>query len=771
MLTRLSSPYFTSFKSKVNVLLLKNSNLMRLDCLNPIVALNKLIPINLPNPENQKLTQNDVLNEWLKTYKYSKINQFEISIGVRDSLTGLFRIIQKQNKTIFIPNGIYPVYKQIAYSTNVNFIEYKLDQFQLLFNITSITILITFNHLHKWETTHNFNMIYNWLISNAKNFLIIDCVYAYTDEFTKLFEKLLSTNQVVILHSLSKSHLSPLHFGVNITQNTNLINKLDQYIEKPTREQLNKSFNRLSLIPDLPLIQTKLFTDRWNEIQKELKNKNINLNVSNKLINYMTNLNSSFDDLFAKNILSVDESVFSENENTKEKTIVSCLYNILDNNIPKVPIKMYYVTVLANFAKAYDKYARIYDKKHILESTFSDKFYLVPFGELEIGINKATKLLEKLKINNNQLLIIETNILEQLNKTSELTSKGYYINKSHITVHKLHIFENNVLIDITVEDAYVKSMLLNNIKLYNYNELQPRTISILPIAKGCQAKCPFCFSHSSISDDQPNKKQDFVKIENILKVAKKRGAERAVITGGGEPFMLNESVLLHTINMCSQYYKTVVIITNGFSIGKISENDRLEKLLQLQKVGLTVLAVSRHGYDSSINKKIMYLDTQSDKIAETISNNKSKFNTLKFRFVCVLQKGGVEDIKTLKKYLDMATLHNVKEICFKELYVATSYESVYYNKNNNIWSQEHQISLNLVLNFVIDNGGIKFHELPWGSPIYEFVWNNKKINIAIYTEPSVYWERSNKLCRSWNYMSDGTVYASLEDKSSLITLE
>ena len=298
------------------------------------------------------------MNEWLKTYKYSKTNQFGISMGVRDSLTGLFRIIQKQKKTILIPNGIYPTYKQIAYLTNINFIEYKLDQFQLLFNSVGI-ILITFNHLYKWETTTNFNMIYNWLISNIKNFLIIDCVYAYTDDFIELFEKLLSTKQVVVLHSLSKSHLLPLHFGVNITTTFNLINKLDQYIEKPTYEQLTTSFNRLSLIPDLPLIQTKLFTNRWNEIQKELKNRNIDLKVSNKPINYMTSLNSSFDDLLAKNILSVDESVFSENENTKEKTIVACLYNILDNNIPKVPIKMYYVTILSNFAKAYDKYSRI----------------------------------------------------------------------------------------------------------------------------------------------------------------------------------------------------------------------------------------------------------------------------------------------------------------------------------------------------------------------------------------------------------------------------
>ena len=38
----------------------------------------------------------------------------------------------------------------------------------------------------------------------------------------------------------------------------------------------------------------------------------------------------------------------------------------------------YYVTVLSNFARGYDKYGRVYDKQQIPESTFPDRFFLLP---------------------------------------------------------------------------------------------------------------------------------------------------------------------------------------------------------------------------------------------------------------------------------------------------------------------------------------------------------------------------------------------------------
>jgi hypothetical protein len=43
------------------------------------------------------------------------------------------------------------------------------------------------------------------------------------------------------------------------------------------------------------------------------------------------------------------------------------------------------------------------------------------------------------------------------------------------------------------------------------------------------------------------------------------------------------------------------------------------------------------------------------------------------------------------------------------------------------------------------------------------------MRVAAYTEPSLFWERSRGLARSWNVMSDGTCLASLEDRGTDVT--
>lgn len=118
--------------------------------------------------------------------------------------------------------------------------------------------------------------------------------------------------------------------------------------------------------------------------------------------------------------------------------------------------------------------------------------------------------------------------------------------------------------------------------------------------------------------------------------------------------------------------------------------------------------------------------------------------------------------------MDWVVESGVEEICFKELYVASSQESIYYNNETNIWSRNNQISLNLIIEFMQQYNGKIIERLPWGSPIYHLHWKNCKLTVVAYTEPSIYWERSNGICRSWNIMADGQCYASLEDRNSLI---
>jgi len=64
----------------------------------------------------------------------------------------------------------------------------------------------------------------------------------------------------------------------------------------------------------------------------------------------------------------------------------------------------YYVTVLSNLVRGLDKYSLRYSKSAIQESSFKNEFYLVDKSELEIGINKASQLLEKLNYDGNCFL-------------------------------------------------------------------------------------------------------------------------------------------------------------------------------------------------------------------------------------------------------------------------------------------------------------------------------------------------------------------------------
>ena len=766
-LTRYKDPKFLQWKARTVIELNHNPNLRRLDCMNPNVAFRCLDCMN-PNvafshdpilSRTHDVSMADLMHEWRSFTTYSKNHILVPSVGVRDSLLSIFENIG-QTRRVSIPRNIYPVYQQIIQMCGTNYQEYStfptFDVDQLVINADrdDDVILITKNYQ---MSKQDVDKLTTWVKESRNRLIVVDAVYTY-DYSDTFLDDLVQTDQVIVCHSLSKSHLLPLHFGTNLVPEryTNLLKTVDQ----PDQLVINRAFYVLTTYPDIPRMQQERFTERWRSLGSIIKK--IDPRWRAPQTGYFSSVPVSFEKLIDKyQVLGISSQVFYSDANS---SVITCLHDIRKLNI--VEKTMYHVTVLSNFARAYDKYSRTYDKKLLPESTYPDQFFVLHKSELNIGIKKAQKLWDKLKIPNDRLLILETKISDEL-RSNKRTGLGQYVCSSHIEVFALEVDGQK----ITPEDAYAMSLKLSNDTVHKYEDLVPRSVSVLPVAKGCQAKCPFCFSHSSISDDQRQKPLSDETIEHVLREAKKRGANRAVITGGGEPTLLPHPRMIKMIEQCAKYYGKVVMITNGYNLGHMDESNRLATLLEYQNSGLSVLSISRHGVDSDNNAKIMNLDTKSDLIANTLTNYSDQFSRLKMRWVCVLQKGGVHDEDTLKKYLDWVRSTGIREICFKELYVSTSQESVYHDNRSNIWSLQNQIPLKLVLNFVKENGGEKIGELPWGSPIYRITWKDHILDIAIYTEPSVYWERKNKLCRSWNLLADGTCYASLEDRDSAIALK
>jgi molybdenum cofactor biosynthesis enzyme MoaA len=436
---------------------------------------------------------------------------------------------------------------------------------------------------------------------------------------------------------------------------------------------------------------------------------------------------------------------------------------------------LFHVTVLSNFARGFDKYSRSYCKERIQESTFPDRFFLLRRDELGIGVKKATRLLRKLGLDGNRLIVLETDVDSSFLRSNTANGLGRFIPSNRITLNRLHELEHGDdtathLRPLAVEDAMAASLRLLNPEMLPFADIRPRAISFLPVALACQAKCPFCFSKASVSSDQAVAKPDWEKISAWLNRAAARGAERAVITGGGEPTLLPEQSLQRLVSSCASGFDKVVLITNGHTLATAKAN-QISKLAMLYEAGLRVLAVSRHHFDSKRNQQLMLLDTPVETLIKAWRANQSRWPLLRMRLISVLQQGGVEDDATLESYVSWAMAQGVEEICFKELYVSTSAESVYHDRAANDWSRRHQVPLSLVTRFAERKGFVVESSLPWGAPVYRGRWLGQPLRIAAYTEPSLLWERTQGIARSWNVMADGRCHVSLEDRASEIRLE
>lgn len=421
-----------------------------------------------------------------------------------------------------------------------------------------------------------------------------------------------------------------------------------------------------------------------------------------------------------------------------------------------------HVTVLSNFARAYDKYRGAYDKTHIPESTFPGKFFVLRPDEIKVGIAKASRLLEKTALAGDHLIILEAALPSDALHPNTRTGKGRFLAADALPVQRVHIIEGQAKREISIEEAYAASLAVLNPTLPSYEALTPRTVSVLPIAFACQAACRFCFSESSASLEQLPHTLDLARVDEVCRRAAKAGARRFVLTGGGEPGLVKHQDLLAFIRLGRSHFEKVVLITNGVHLAKLDDKALSTRLRDYGEAGLGILSISRHFHEAAGDSDIMGLDTRTERVlAQALAHP-----AIRMRLVCVLQKGGIEDNLSVANYLDWASGHGVQEMCFKELYVSTTLESVYSEAVGNIWSRENQVSLSLIVRFCEGQGFTKTESLPWGAPIYEGLWHGRPMRIAAYTEPSLYWEKSNGVLRSWNIMADGSCLASLEDPKS-----
>lgn len=271
------------------------------------------------------------------------------------------------------------------------------------------------------------------------------------------------------------------------------------------------------------------------------------------------------------------------------------------------------------------------------------------------------------------------------------------------------------------------------------------TCSVLPVRFACDLRCRFCFSKSSISalrrDTVDWRRVD---LDGYYAFARERGATRLVITGGGEPLLRPDDVL-YLVERGRRHFAEIACFTNG---------TRLTPALagRLADAGLSYLCWSRHHPDDARNRALM------GEGAPALEAFLAAAAGLRIRATCVMAAGFVDGREAAWAYLRALAQHGVREFTFKHTY--TAYESsVFAGSNEDEWARRHRVAED-----PFDGEGEVVGALPWGPRIRRL----GELQVCWYHEPTPDWEKEHRLCRSSNLLSDGRIYASLEDASSLL---
>jgi cyclic pyranopterin phosphate synthase len=269
--------------------------------------------------------------------------------------------------------------------------------------------------------------------------------------------------------------------------------------------------------------------------------------------------------------------------------------------------------------------------------------------------------------------------------------------------------------------------------------------SVLPVRAACQCECSFCFSRSSISA-APHRAQDLraLDLEAHFAWARARGATRLVVTGGGEP-LLAPDVTCELVARGARYFTEVACFTNGA---------RLTAALaaRLASAGLSYLCYSRHHDDDARCRALM------GPAAPSLAEFFAAAGALPVRATCVMARGYVETADDAARYVAALRAWGVREFTFKHTYVAYP-ASLFRGSRADRWARAHAVDRD-----PFPDQGEAVRALPWGPTVRRI----GDLQVCHYYEPTPAWELAHRLCRSSNLLSDGSVYASLEDRSSLL---
>jgi hypothetical protein len=196
------------------------------------------------------------------------------SEGVRHSLQVIFALLAKGGAAAAIPTDVYPVYWKLAAAADLRVVGFEtFPQFDLckIFGVAEEAgahhVLLPQPlklHGRSW-TDREVTIAEDWLRSGIQRRIILDGVYGFGAPLDSVTKRLLETDQVVLLDSLSKGWLHERIFGVAV------IPERDAFIFAEPFRNLPTSSSKLSVACEL----IERFSDIPCRISREIDTQRV----------------------------------------------------------------------------------------------------------------------------------------------------------------------------------------------------------------------------------------------------------------------------------------------------------------------------------------------------------------------------------------------------------------------------------------------------------------------------------------------------------------
>jgi len=324
-------------------------------------------------------TADEVALNLQKVFEIPMGLNFYLGRGVRALLKQALEKLRDQGYQAVLPDDVYPAYEMIAQDAGMAL--RKFSTIPSLFipkTLTKKEVLVITSPLSpqgRELSAQEISLLEIWLNQDVHRRLILDTVYTFDRRFDLATLALLKNPQTIAIHSFAKAFLVPGHLGFSVG-NSKTLDELGLVGEPSLNFELaSRALWIANQNPSLPAELQATFQGRWAVLASQLE----------KLVpGWKPPANGYFsviprkasETLEAQGAWSFPLSVYGSSN--QEVSIISCLPNSKE--------KVFYVTVLSNFARGFDKYSMTYSKGGVSESSFPDKFFLLTAPEIPIGL-------------------------------------------------------------------------------------------------------------------------------------------------------------------------------------------------------------------------------------------------------------------------------------------------------------------------------------------------------------------------------------------------